>query len=173
MSKSRWSIMTEEQRMQHTSREREARARRRQSRTPEQAAQLSIQRKAARDRRKARPAAVDVDASYTRERRGWFIRWAGAIKARAVKKNLPYDLDVDYLMSIYTDRCPVFGVKFIRKKDRMDDSPWSPTVDRIIPELGYTRGNVIVVCRRANDIKSDATVNDIQQVADFYRNLQP
>lgn len=45
MSKSRWSSMTEEQRAQHTTREREARSRRRQTRTPEQDARLSAQRK--------------------------------------------------------------------------------------------------------------------------------
>lgn len=171
MSKSRWSSMTEEQRAQHTTREREARSRRRQTRTPEQDARLSAQRKKARVRRKSRPEAVIVDASYVRERRGWFIRWASVLKARAIKKNMPYDLDADYLMSIYPDKCPVFGVEFVRKKTREDNSPWSPTVDRIVPALGYVRGNVIIVCRRANNIKSDDTVDDIQRVADFYRSL--
>mgnify|MGYP006166398807 FL=1 len=36
---------------------------------------------------------------------------------------------------------------------------------------GYVKDNIIVVSMRANRIKSDATVDEIRKVADFYEKL--
>jgi hypothetical protein len=47
--------------------------------------------------------------------------------------------------------------------------PNSPTLDCIIPALGYVKGNVWVISHRANTIKSDASVAEIALVA---RNLR-
>jgi hypothetical protein len=41
-------------------------------------------------------------------------------------------------------------------------------MDKIVPSKGYVKGNVIVVSKRANQIKSDATVAEIMKVAEFY-----
>ena len=38
----------------------------------------------------------------------------------------------------------------------------SPTIDKLIPSLGYTKGNVWVISRRANMIKSDATLEELE-----------
>ena len=43
--------------------------------------------------------------------------------------------------------------------------------DRIDPKKGYVKGNIIVVSMRANRIKTDATVDEIRKVADFYEKL--
>ncbi len=46
--------------------------------------------------------------------------------------------------------------------------PDSPSVDKLIPALGYVKGNVAVISRRANQIKSDCTSGDeLRQVADW------
>jgi len=34
-------------------------------------------------------------------------------------------------------------------------------IDRIIPELGYVEGNVMIISRRANVIKNDATADEL------------
>ena len=34
----------------------------------------------------------------------------------------------------------------------------SPTIDKINPKMGYTKGNVMVVSHLANSMKRDATV---------------
>ena len=36
---------------------------------------------------------------------------------------------------------------------------------------GYTKNNIVIVSNRANRIKSDATVDEIRKVADFYEKL--
>ena len=47
----------------------------------------------------------------------------------------------------------------------------SPTLDRIIPKLGYIKGNVQVVSALANRIMSDATVNQVMAVAKHYEKI--
>lgn len=50
--------------------------------------------------------------------------------------------------------------------------PNSPTLDRIRPDLGYVKGNVIVISGRANRIKSDATIEELRDIASFYATLR-
>lgn len=47
----------------------------------------------------------------------------------------------------------------------------SPQLDRIDNTKGYTKDNVVVVSKRANTIKNDATVQELCKVAEFYKNL--
>ena len=43
--------------------------------------------------------------------------------------------------------------------------------DRIYPKKAYIKGNIVVVSNKANRIKTDATVDEIRKVADFYEKL--
>lgn len=56
--------------------------------------------------------------------------------------------------------CPVFGVRLQRGVKRRTDA--SPSLDKIIPALGYTPGNVWVISWRANRIKNDATLQELE-----------
>lgn len=47
----------------------------------------------------------------------------------------------------------------------------SPSIDRIVPELGYIEGNLIWVSSKANWMKSSGTVEDLFAVAQFYQRL--
>ena len=49
----------------------------------------------------------------------------------------------------------------------------SPSLDRIVPELGYIPSNVVVISYKANAIKRNATPQEIRRVADFYERLVP
>jgi hypothetical protein len=40
----------------------------------------------------------------------------------------------------------------------------SPSLDRIFPELGYTKGNVRVISWRANWIKNNSTIEEIEKL---------
>lgn len=86
-------------------------------------------------------------------------------------KNLPFDLDIEYLRSIKVDRCPIFGVLF--EWDRFGEGhnkDWVPSLDKFYPELGYVRGNVAFISNKANRIKSDATEREMYMVADWFWN---
>ena len=65
--------------------------------------------------------------------------------------------------------CPVLGIPFEIGIGKQING--SPSLDRIIPELGYIPGNVIVVSSLANRIKNNATVEQIRLVADFYERI--
>ncbi len=67
--------------------------------------------------------------------------------------------------------CPVLGIRLDRAgKPGADDSP---SVDRIDNAKGYVPGNIVVVSRRANAIKRDATLEELRRIADFYCSIKP
>jgi hypothetical protein len=58
-------------------------------------------------------------------------------------------------------KCPALGVPLVFGRR----SPNNPSLDRIKPELGYVKGNIAVISRRANAIKQDATADELFRVA--------
>ena len=100
--------------------------------------------------------------------RGHFAKFKDRCKARAFEKGIPFDLDTDYLQSIATDKCPIFGTDFIwglHRGAKVNDA--TASLDRIIPELGYVKGNVVFISHMANRIKNDVTENELYAVADW------
>jgi len=108
------------------------------------------------------------------------LEWAkmviGSARCRARARSLPFDLTPDYVASLAPDVCPALGIplRYPTPEDVYTPQAMyrdSPSLDRIIPALGYVRGNVIVVSMRTNSIKNDATMPELRQVADFYARL--
>jgi len=66
---------------------------------------------------------------------------------------------------IIPEFCPLLGIKLARRVGRNGAAPSSPTLDKIIPELGYVPGNVWVISHRANSIKRDATIAELRAIA--------
>ena len=62
--------------------------------------------------------------------------------------------------------CPVLGIPIFRGASK--PGPNSPSVDRIIPALGYVKGNVRVISYLANTMKQNATP---EQLLTFCRNM--
>lgn len=92
------------------------------------------------------------------------------IKTRAKRQGVPFELTAEDIET--PEFCPVLGIKLERSTNPKGGvTDCSPTVDRLIPELGYIKGNVIVVSHKANRIKNDATIEELEAVAYFYRNL--
>lgn len=93
------------------------------------------------------------------------------VKSSAKAKNIPFNLTLEDI--VIPTHCPVLGIALEFGKSS-SDAGWrenSPSLDRIYPAGGYTKGNVIVVSYRANRIKNDATVAELLSVADFYSKL--
>lgn len=57
--------------------------------------------------------------------------------------------------------CPLLGIPLYRSKGRLFHDN-SPSLDRIIPELGYVKGNIQVISFRANRIKCNASLEEIK-----------
>jgi hypothetical protein len=85
-------------------------------------------------------------------------------RGRARRRGVPFDLQPEDV--VIPARCPIFGEPLRRAAGKPDD--WSPELDRIEPARGYVRGNVIVISRRANRIKNDATIGELLRLAAFF-----
>jgi hypothetical protein len=67
---------------------------------------------------------------------------------------------------IIPEYCPVFiDTKLIQGSGVVTDS--SPSLDRLIPELGYVKNNIRVISFKANTIKQNATAEELYLVADW------
>jgi hypothetical protein len=88
-------------------------------------------------------------------------------RQRARAASVPFDIhEGDFEIPSV---CPVLGIALCHGRGRRGPTDSSPTLDRIVPALGYVRGNVIVVSWRANRLKSDATIDELARILDFYR----
>lgn len=84
-----------------------------------------------------------------------------AAKSRAKKAGVPFSLTVaDVVMP---EICPILALRLVQAKGRPSDN--SPSLDRIVPALGYVPGNVRVISNRANKLKSDGTREELMLVA--------
>ncbi len=94
---------------------------------------------------------------------------AGA-RARAKKYGITFDLrEDDFEIPAI---CPVLGIPLEQRRGQRGPDDASPTLDRIRPDLGYVRGNVIVVSWRANRLKSDASMVELAQIVAWYQAFQ-
>ena len=86
---------------------------------------------------------------------------------RAKAKNIPFDITVEDV--IIPETCPVLGIQLqIGEKIVCNNSP---TLDRIKPELGYVKGNIQVLSYRANLLKSNATIEELEKVLEHLKKM--
>ena len=94
----------------------------------------------------------------------------GQAKRRASEKGIEFSITLDDLLPL-PNVCPVLGIKINYEGNNgqrgfVNDSP---SIDRVNSSLGYIKGNVKVICWRANRIKSDATIEEMQALLDFMK----
>ena len=90
-------------------------------------------------------------------------------RARSKEKGLPFNLTTEYLESIWTNNCPAFGTTL--NIDARKGSKEHAQLDRIIPDLGYVEGNVVWLSERANRIKDDASIEDLERLITWLKSL--
>lgn len=92
------------------------------------------------------------------------------IRSRAKTRGIPFNLSIRDIH--VPDVCPILGLPLVEKVREGGPSDCSPSLDRIDNSKGYVKGNVIVISQRANTIKGDATIEELQKIAAFYWSLQ-
>jgi hypothetical protein len=85
-------------------------------------------------------------------------------KNRAKKIGVPFDITFEDV--VIPERCPVLGISLIHNAGGRSHKPNSPSIDRLIPGLGYTKNNIWVISMRANAIKSNCSVEELQRLVD-------
>lgn len=93
-------------------------------------------------------------------------RSLGSAKQRASENRILFDLERADIPPV-PETCPILGIPLVRNvgKGRHGASDNSPSLDRIIPDLGYVKGNIRWLSYRANRIKNDATPEESWFVA--------
>lgn len=75
-------------------------------------------------------------------------------KHRAGRKGYPFDLDYEFLAELYNEQegmCEISGRLFtLEHHETLKIHPDSPSLDKVVPELGYTKGNVRFVTYHVN-----------------------
>lgn len=107
--------------------------------------------------REANRDAVLEQEKQRRKARVEYRLWHGARK-RAIERGLPFTIALTDIK--VPDVCPVLGLKLEVAEGKV--RPNSPTLDRIIPSLGYVPGNIAVISQKANTMKSDAGVAEVR-----------
>ena len=82
----------------------------------------------------------------------WAKHMVNSLRGRSKRKSIPFDLTANDLLKLIPadGLCPALGIPIIfgGKLSRN-----SPSVDRLIPALGYVRGNIAIISHKANSMK--------------------
>ncbi len=97
---------------------------------------------------------IDLGKSYVKS-------MLSRAKARAKLKDLEFNISIEDIF--IPEYCPVLNIKleFYQKQGGGDNSP---ALDRIDSNKGYIKGNVQVISSKANRIKTNATLSEIEAV---------
>lgn len=93
------------------------------------------------------------------------LRILQTAKIRAKTLGIPFTLKAEELS--IPSVCPVFNTPLIWTDNITDDTP---SLDRLIPDRGYVKDNVEFISYKANRIKSNANLAEIEAVALWLRN---
>jgi len=88
-------------------------------------------------------------------------------KGRAKKSKLLFNLTEEDIF--IPDICPVFNIPLVRGNGKTIEN--SPSLDRIDSNLGYVKGNIMVMSHKANRLKNNATVEDLRLLLEFLEGL--
>lgn len=80
-------------------------------------------------------------------------------KKRAARDGLPFNIVLSDIEMV--DTCPLLGLEMAVNYG-YEDNHNSYSLDRIDCAKGYTKGNIIVMSRKANAMKGDATADELR-----------
>lgn len=84
-------------------------------------------------------------------------------------EKLENNISKDYLISIFPQDslCPVFGFEMTFGGDKN----LSPSIDRVNPNKGYTKDNVVWISYLANRMKSDVSIDDLIKINQWAKKI--
>jgi hypothetical protein len=84
-------------------------------------------------------------------------------KKRANKHGIAFNIELSDI--IIPEFCPVLGFKLEVGNGKANDN--SPSLDKIIPEKGYVKGNIRVISLRANKLKNDGSLEEFKKIVNY------
>lgn len=97
-----------------------------------------------------------------------FYRQYIARKQAANRKGIPFTIEFDQIEQ--PSHCPILGLElnYGWSGENMRD-PAKATIDKLIPKNGYVPGNVFVISWRANKLKSDMTLQELESIMKYIK----
>jgi len=86
-----------------------------------------------------------------------------AARRRAQQRTRPFDLCLKDI--IIPEICPILGIRLVAGMDYPTES--SPSLDEIVVGKGYVPGNIQIISRKANTMKSNATPEELKKFAEW------
>ncbi len=114
----------------------------------------------AKNRERFDPNAVSKSVEY---------RMLTRAKSRAKQNNIPFNLELTDI--VIPEKCPLLGIP-IEIQPKKGYHPNSPSLDKIIPEKGYIKGNVWVISNRANTLKNDASLQELELLVENLKSIK-
>lgn len=119
--------------------------------------------------RRSKPA--NALRSKMRDEEAFLIRAClRSAKYRARKNGHAFKLTIDDLPPM-PETCPVLGIR-LRWGGQGAERNDSPSLDRLVPQLGYVAGNVRWISHRANMLRRDATAEELRLVAAYADSIE-
>ncbi|MFY8211054.1 MAG: hypothetical protein ACOVLB_00075 [Candidatus Nanopelagicus sp.] len=91
-------------------------------------------------------------------------------KNTALKMGIPFTIELDQIEQ--PKYCPVLGIELNYAwggtAGHLRD-PAKATIDKVIPELGYVPKNVYIISWRANKLKSDMTLEELEKIMKYMK----
>lgn len=100
----------------------------------------------------------------------WRIsRLVAMAKNRAAEKSVPFDIDTEYMMTLWSGKCAISGIPLeLGRSEKGKVNPYAPSIDRIVPSLGYVKGNVRLICYQANVAISEFGLEQFDSFVKLY-----
>lgn len=87
-------------------------------------------------------------------------------KGRAKRDGLEFDLEYEDI--VIPAVCPVLGIPLKRNIGSGFHND-SPSIDRLDNNKGYTKDNICIISNRANLLKCDATIEELEKVIQYMK----
>ncbi len=117
------------------------------------------------ERKSKQDGFLESRAEYSRENRREYPEKRLLLGAKQRAKDLSLEFNIDLEDIRIPELCPILKVPM------KVGSRYAPSLDRIVPDLGYTKGNVWVISRKANVMKNDASLEELKEFSNWVNTL--
>lgn len=85
-------------------------------------------------------------------------------KQRAAKSGIPFDIEPSDI--VIPCSCPILGTILTPFEGGLGTSP---SLDRRVNDKGYVKGNICVISSKANNCKSDLTLEEAERLVEYMK----
>lgn len=101
-----------------------------------------------------------------------FFRQFNNRKQFAIRNGIPFEIKFEELQR--PEFCPILGIKLNygcsnQENGKQTRDPAKASIDKLVPELGYVPGNVFIISWRANKLKSNMSIRELEAILDYMK----